>query len=91
MLVLVVGVQVGEVDGFFVGGMVLFEDCEWVSCDVLVMFDVVDLVVYVYQFEVSFLGFDWLLWWECDFVCFEGEQVWVCMIEGVEGWCNFIG
>ena len=71
--------------------LVSLEDCERVSRDVSASLDVADLITHAYQLEVSSPGLDRPLWRESDFVRFQGAQVRVRLLDGVDGRRNFSG
>jgi ribosome maturation factor RimP len=71
--------------------LVSLEDCERVSRDVSASLDVADLITHAYQLEVSSPGLDRPLRRESDFVRFQGAQVRVRLLEGVDGRRNFSG
>lgn len=71
--------------------LVSLEDCERVSRDVSASLDVADLITHAYQLEVSSPGLDRPLRRESDFVRFQGAQIRVRLLEGVDGRRNFSG
>jgi ribosome maturation factor RimP len=81
----------GAESGFGAEELVSLEDCERVSRDVSASLDVADLITHAYQLEVSSPGLDRPLRRESDFVRFQGAQVRVRLLEGVDGRRNFSG
>lgn len=81
----------GVDSGFGTEELVSLEDCERVSRDVSASLDVADLITHAYQLEVSSPGLDRPLRREADFVRFQGAQVRVRLLEGVDGRRNFSG
>jgi ribosome maturation factor RimP len=81
----------GVESGFATEELVSLEDCERVSRDVSASLDVADLITHAYQLEVSSPGLDRPLRREADFVRFQGAQVRVRLLEGVDGRRNFSG
>lgn len=72
-------------------GIMIVEDCEIISCVVLFVFDVEDLINWVYYLEIFFLGIDWFLVCVGDFECWVGYELKIEMVVLQDGCKRFCG